>query len=283
MASLCAVVFRVVVYAVFAQTLTYVANADVAAESRRWGTAAHLLGAVGCHTDRIQEAALREGAYFSGDVPRLYNTIEARACLRGKRVVFAGDSHSKQLFIGLVDVLQGEPSNVEIHSSRERNMHLEVAEATAASFLQLMGIHVSWNCSGARLPRGSCYGSTGDLDACRQCLNEINATFKVLSTTVHLVMTRVKAEFAKEKQLASETIKDAINENKKSACTTCCSCWSNASFEQGMVHDVVREISTTYLSVRGLVWGSGVSSSKDIIPMPYVAGLIIDAPSLVFC
>lgn len=114
------------------------------------GTATHLLGAVGCHTDRIQEAALREGAYFSGDVPRLYSTIEARACLRGKRVVFAGDSHCKQLFIGLVDVLQGEPSNVEIHSSRERNMHLEVAEATAASFLQQMGIHVSWNCSAGR-------------------------------------------------------------------------------------------------------------------------------------
>ena len=60
--------------------------------------------------DPIQYAALVDG-YFSNDnrPPSLYSTAEARLCLAGKRIVFAGDSYSLEHFLALVDLLSGAP------------------------------------------------------------------------------------------------------------------------------------------------------------------------------
>ena len=133
-------------------SMTSLANNDVTTRMR-WGTPTSFLGGDGCTVDRVQEAALRGGVYYAGEVPRLYSSAEARACLRGKRVVFSGDSHSKQHFIGLVEVLTGEHSNEWIHKSEDRHALLEVA-AKAARKLLPQGIDLSWHCG----EHDECYG-----------------------------------------------------------------------------------------------------------------------------
>ena len=105
------------------------AAAHDAGESRRWATATHLLDD-GCHVDAIQETALRDGAYFAGDVPLLFSAAEAREFLRGKRLLLAGDSYERQHFIGLVEVLTGKPSDVEI-TPDTRSAELENAMVAA--------------------------------------------------------------------------------------------------------------------------------------------------------
>jgi hypothetical protein len=80
--------------------------------------------------NQIQKAALRESIC----VPRnetllselhLFSTEEAKACLSNVTLMVAGDSYNQQLFIGLSDIIIGNPSNVEIRDGTRRNVVLK--------------------------------------------------------------------------------------------------------------------------------------------------------------
>ena len=77
----------------------------------RWRTAA-----LNPNMDAIQRAAATE-SYFEpmvGGKPEpvhIFSTAEARECLQDKTIVLAGDSYLKQLYVGLADILLGEPDN----------------------------------------------------------------------------------------------------------------------------------------------------------------------------
>lgn len=209
--------------------------------SQRWGTATHLLERSDCHADRIQEAALHDGVFWSGDLPRVYSTDEARECLRGKRVVFSGDSYCMQHFIGLVDVLAGEPSNEEIRNATQRRIALKQSQLVTSRFKE-QGTELLWQCGEFT----SCYGAGGYLDTCRQCLGATNATIIVLSTGVHMM----------------STLSDKLNK----------SLYQDAhEFDRAVIDAMVKEIAITYETVgtSRLVWGSAPSYNKMKIPMPY--------------
>ena len=75
--------------------------------------------------DAIQRAALKHSIC----VPRnetlrsrlhLFSTKEAKQCLANVTLMIAGDSYNKQLFIGLADILIGDPTNKKILGSQRR-------------------------------------------------------------------------------------------------------------------------------------------------------------------
>jgi hypothetical protein len=51
----------------------------------------------------------------------LFSTEEAKACLSKVTLLVAGDSYNRQLFIGLSDIILGNPSNDELRSGARRN------------------------------------------------------------------------------------------------------------------------------------------------------------------
>eukprot|EP01034_Spumella_vulgaris_P043678 gene43678-54265_t len=76
--------------------------------------------------DLVQESALIDGiflahpnnvtgsastAHRSTNKVHIFSSSETRTCLRDKRIVLAGDSYMKQMFIGLGDILLNDPSN----------------------------------------------------------------------------------------------------------------------------------------------------------------------------
>jgi hypothetical protein len=84
--------------------------------------------------DAIQAAALREGicvptSKSAWDNLHIFSTADARRCLayappgknpRRRRLLVAGDSYTRQLFIGAYDIVMGIPSNNEIRDGSER-------------------------------------------------------------------------------------------------------------------------------------------------------------------
>ena len=75
--------------------------------------------------DAIQRAALKHSIC----IPRnetlrsrlhLFSTKEAKQCLANVTLMIAGDSYNKQLFIGLADILVGDPTNQNIPGSQRR-------------------------------------------------------------------------------------------------------------------------------------------------------------------
>ena len=77
--------------------------------------------------DKIQSVALLDGIFIpnitkgNGRIYHIYSSQEARRCLAGKTVYICGDSYMEQMFIGLGDILLGDPTNVEMHNSPTRN------------------------------------------------------------------------------------------------------------------------------------------------------------------
>jgi hypothetical protein len=81
----------------------------------------------------IQRFAFNDG-YF---VPRnnitstnpvrihIFSSRESRACLKDRRLILAGDSYMKQMYIGLAEILLDSPSNEEIRDSRQRKATLK--------------------------------------------------------------------------------------------------------------------------------------------------------------
>ena len=65
----------------------------------------------------------------------VFSSEEARECLSSRRVVVSGDSHTKQLFVAMADILVGELLNddKEILNSTQRSQFVEMAQQLLAS------------------------------------------------------------------------------------------------------------------------------------------------------
>ena len=116
--------------------------------------------------DLIQQAAFNEGMCIPNNVSiHLFSTAEAIECLsptvqnRNVSIVIAGDSLNRQLFIGLADILLGQPSNLEIKSGdirkvvlAERSDKLAIAHQNNPSFPKVQFV-CTHECYGGRSGR----------------------------------------------------------------------------------------------------------------------------------
>lgn len=133
-------------------------------------------------TDAITSALLREG-HCSHDVDsfpvHLLSTSQARACVANRTILLSGDSYTKQLFVGLADILAGVANTTEIHNSAERDQAL----AHASAQMGQIGLNVRFVCSGPN----KCYGGGVSLSLCSQCSSALPADVRAIGTTVHLL------------------------------------------------------------------------------------------------
>lgn len=76
--------------------------------------------------DHVQDSAIREGIFFPNreNFPKfhIFSSDELFDCIRGKKIYFFGDSYSRQMFIGMSDILLGNPSNNEILNGKMRDV-----------------------------------------------------------------------------------------------------------------------------------------------------------------
>ena len=131
--------------------------------------------------DPIQRAAFREGMCiptFNKQVNlRVFSSKQAKECLspaiqgRDIKVMIAGDSYNRQLFIGLADILLNRPSDVEIYNSTQRvgvmrryNKEIRDRAQNDTSFP-----NVQFSCY------KECYGKYDNYTMvhCSNCLNEL--------------------------------------------------------------------------------------------------------------
>jgi hypothetical protein len=103
--------------------------------------------------DFIQDRARKDGYYVPFDNNKktinlhLFSTYEAVECLKNKRILIVGDSYMKQMYIGAVDILLQNPSNIEIEGGKYR----ELISRQAAKFLaqskaiRSRNIHLSYD------------------------------------------------------------------------------------------------------------------------------------------
>jgi hypothetical protein len=76
--------------------------------------------------DPIQKSMIREGVFVPLNTTGAYKKFyiftqrEAHECLRDKKVNIMGDSYMQQMYIGLLDILLGEPSNHELTNGNIR-------------------------------------------------------------------------------------------------------------------------------------------------------------------
>mmetsp|Transcript_2853 Transcript_2853/g.6789 ORF Transcript_2853/g.6789 Transcript_2853/m.6789 type:complete len:324 (+) Transcript_2853:414-1385(+) len=195
--------------------------------------------------DAIQQAARGEGYFIDSGkpAPQLYSSKQAIECLRTKRVVFAGDSYSKQAFIGLVDVLTGEASNTEIRTGHARVQELLLAQKRVHKHLHPQGIRLTWQCSA----HWQCYGETGNLKHCVQCLHELSADAILLSTGIHL-LNHVRKTHAEPSTL-DQRARAAVDSVEAAA--------------------VMNETQRAFHGVHNLIWGTAPTYMKARIPEPY--------------
>lgn len=81
--------------------------------------------------DTIQDYAIRDGIFFpKPGYPKfhIYSSDEAISCFKGKKIFFTGDSYMVQMFIGLSEILLGQPSNEEIKNGKHRDEVFAAAE-----------------------------------------------------------------------------------------------------------------------------------------------------------
>lgn len=82
--------------------------------------------------DRVQLAAMRDGFYLPSTLPtdfhfHILSSKQALSCLVNKTVRIAGDSYMVEVFIALVDILIGKPSNAIIKDAGQRTRALDSA------------------------------------------------------------------------------------------------------------------------------------------------------------
>jgi len=160
-----------------------------------------LLGGDRRRPDKIQQYALDESIC----VPRnadmrsklhLFSTEEARQCLRDVTLVVAGDSYTKQLFIGLGEVLLGQPSRSELTNYNIREKIRREMEGKLRAFRDGDGrnLDVRWECV------QECYGQLSPFaNRCSQCVNGIrnnqtsSRTAFVVGATVHVYVKEHKS------------------------------------------------------------------------------------------
>eukprot|EP00038_Savillea_parva_P014364 m.215447 g.215447 ORF g.215447 m.215447 type:complete len:307 (-) comp27885_c0_seq1:20-940(-) len=192
--------------------------------------------------DTIQRQGLKDGYYSAdgSDNARIWSTEQARKCVKGKVVVFGGDSYSMQCYMGLSEVLTGEVITNEVASGSRRSVALREAQTAMAS-LAPDDIHVAWTCSKI----DECYGDRGYLDLCIKCLQTHHADVVVLSTGIHMM-----SRFRKVYQADADTI-------------------SSRRFQQDKMSTMLNETLNAFENVPNLIWGTPPSYRKAKIPEKY--------------
>jgi hypothetical protein len=166
---------------------------------------------VNAHFDVIQTVALREGvcvpsvksatssattAVQAWDNLHVFSSMEARRCLsyapsgdrsRRRRLLITGDSYTRQLFIGIHDIVMAQPSNEEIlDGSQRRRMTLDIREKLVQRFVESSNPKKGSNPS--TFPEidfvcfDECYGSNMTRSfalACSSCLKKLRYIKKV--------------------------------------------------------------------------------------------------------
>lgn len=189
--------------------------------------------------DAVQQHALSEGFYVDtaeGTSPRLFSSEQARACLAGKSIAVSGDSYTKQLAIGLIEVLTGKLTNSVIRNARKRQRALEAALATAASDLTPRGINISFPCM------KPCYGWSGRMLQCASCLKATGADLVILSTGIHLA-EKWRSELSTHENATARSLLVA--------------------------EQVLKETKLVFDSITNLIWGTSPSYNRQKIPEKY--------------
>jgi hypothetical protein len=161
--------------------------------------------------DVIQTAAIREGicvpnaksptssatsAVQAWDNLHVFSAMEARRCLayapsrdrsRRRRLLITGDSYTRQLFIGIHDIVMAQPSNEEIlDGSQRRRMTLDIREKLVQRFVE--STNPKKGSSPSTFPEidfvcfDECYGSNMTRSfalACSSCLKKLRYIKKV--------------------------------------------------------------------------------------------------------
>ena len=144
-----------------------------------------ITGAPPSGSDKIQAAAYKEGMCVdpSGNYPlHVFSTAEARQCLHHRKIAFSGDSYEVQFYIGLADILIGNPENDEITGSAKRQI---VFKHRVGGMSKLRpDLQVEFVCTEQYM----CYGLSVKtaLKNCAACLAQHAADVLVIGTTVHL-------------------------------------------------------------------------------------------------
>ena len=123
--------------------------------------------------DKVQITTLSEGFCLSKNTGKyhhihLFSTDEARSCLKDKTLVITGDSYTKQLFIGLCDIILDNPSNRELVNFKVRSQ-LDVSYIKLLNDFQNnnteLGLDINHVCI------DPCYGYMSFAANCSNCLN----------------------------------------------------------------------------------------------------------------
>lgn len=193
--------------------------------------------------DKIQIAAAREGFFTSTNHEKMniFSALEARNCLRHKKIHVAGDSYTRQLYIALLEILQGYPRSHEFTNGHERNSALLTMQKKVARSLEDVDITISFVCHDECYP----YRNLTSMD-CGKCLSNLstNVDANVVSFQVHRVQHIIKNNGGDRKA----TI-------------------------QSFGHEVLNEI---FKRVPHVIWGTGPSYNRQKIPYPYNETMKLD-------
>ena len=142
------------------------------------------------HTyDLTQKLALSEGVCIPPTISiHIFSSNEARECLSSKRIIISGDSYSKQLFIGLADILLAKHvgKGIEMCDSKVRTRIKDIANSVLAKRHD----------TDPSFPRAQfkcekeCYGKVHPFeDMCSECINSYtnkdNNTIAVVGAGIH--------------------------------------------------------------------------------------------------
>lgn len=210
-----------------------------------WATAA-----IPSSGDIIQKAARSEGMFFEGGKPspEPFSSFQAKRCLLGKKVIFAGDSYNKQAFIGLVDILTGIHSNQEILDGHQRMKQLHATIEIVKKKLRPKGIDLEWVCS----KQDECYGESGKLYKCVKCLRKHPADAVILSTGIHLINAAREHARAERARLAAAGTPVSYHEAEQE---------DAAAVMNATIHALS--------SLQNVVWGTAPKFVKVKIPVKY--------------
>ena len=141
--------------------------------------------------DFTQQKAFSEGVCIPQNISiHIFSSNEAKECLSSKRIIIAGDSYNKQLFIGLADILLSKhiQNGKEILDGTYRKTVTALTNSVLAKRYKNDPSfpNVQYKCE------SKCYGNkaTGEFDdTCPECINSYTKddnTVAVVGAGIHL-------------------------------------------------------------------------------------------------
>lgn len=141
--------------------------------------------------DFTQQNAFREGVCIPQNISiHIFSSNEAKECLSSKRIIIAGDSYNKQLFVGLADILLSKHirNGKEILGGAKRSKVTAVTNSVLAKRYKNDPAfpNVQYKCE------RQCYGNHATRpfnEVCAECINshtEDDNTVAVVGAGIHL-------------------------------------------------------------------------------------------------